>query len=343
MITGRLDFEQYLARYGVNDIDRCARRLRDLQADRALHREISAVSPWRISATAGGFPGSNRAALAQFYNLLASPPFRYLFETQKVNHFRALVPRLLAAVGPQARVLDVGCHAGLITNYLALQRPHAHVVGLDLAGEAIALARRAAHDLHLANVEFACGDLLEVHWRQRFDLVLATSVLMDLTFGPTDEPSSDGGEDTSPAGGCLADLIALSDAELDALIESTRRITAKVRRLARAAAAGGQVVVSIDFPEGDEVEGHLADRHRALIRRALASCGFHGPTEARLPYVKYRDVLDPDTGGLLHEEVTTWLLCSGPRRPARREPLDHEGRETTRNPRKGDRPGIGDR
>src|SRR3989442_11398246 len=51
---------------------------------------------------------------------------------------------LLARLAPDARVLDVGCGPGTITADLAARVPDGGVVGIDAAGDVLALARREA-------------------------------------------------------------------------------------------------------------------------------------------------------------------------------------------------------
>lgn len=56
-------------------------------------------------------------------------------------------------------VVDLGCGIGLFSLYMALCRPSARVVGLDISERRIAIARRSAEKLGLSNVEFRVQDL----------------------------------------------------------------------------------------------------------------------------------------------------------------------------------------
>jgi SAM-dependent methyltransferase len=57
------------------------------------------------------------------------------------------------------RFLDVGCSDGANLLPMAAALPHAHFVGCDLSGQAIALARASAAELGLTNVTFLQQDL----------------------------------------------------------------------------------------------------------------------------------------------------------------------------------------
>jgi ubiquinone/menaquinone biosynthesis C-methylase UbiE len=52
---------------------------------------------------------------------------------------------------------------------LAQERPRARVVGTDLSGAAVLVARRTAQRLHLANVEFRAGNWFEPVAGEQFD------------------------------------------------------------------------------------------------------------------------------------------------------------------------------
>ncbi|MFD0775916.1 class I SAM-dependent methyltransferase [Streptomonospora algeriensis] len=63
-----------------------------------------------------------------------------------------------AAIGPDDRVLDIGCGNGQITR-LAAQRAHrGHALGVDLSAPMLARAREAAATEGVANVGFEQGD-----------------------------------------------------------------------------------------------------------------------------------------------------------------------------------------
>jgi len=92
-----------------------------------------------------------------------------------------LTEQVLRAAGlrPGMRVLDVGCGAGDVSFLAAtLVGREGSVVGVDRSREAIALAKRRAADVGLANVSFVTQDLQELATEARFDAIIGRLVLM---------------------------------------------------------------------------------------------------------------------------------------------------------------------
>jgi ubiquinone/menaquinone biosynthesis C-methylase UbiE len=92
-----------------------------------------------------------------------------------------LTEELLRAAGirPGMRVLDVGCGVGDVSFLAAsLVGRDGSVIGVDRCAEAIALARRRAFDIGLANVSFVTQDLQELATDARFDAIIGRLVLM---------------------------------------------------------------------------------------------------------------------------------------------------------------------
>jgi ubiquinone/menaquinone biosynthesis C-methylase UbiE len=87
---------------------------------------------------------------------------------------------LLPRLSPAARVLDVGCGPGTITADLAGRVPQGRVIGVDRAGDVLAVARRNASDQ--ANLAFAAGDVYRLAFGDgAFDVVHAHQVLQHLS------------------------------------------------------------------------------------------------------------------------------------------------------------------
>ena len=95
---------------------------------------------------------------------------------------RALVPRpeteqLVEFVqseiyDPKSKILDVGTGTGVIALSLAGKFPEAQIIGSDISGEALSLARDNAARLGLTGVEFVQSNLLE-NISGKFDLIVA--------------------------------------------------------------------------------------------------------------------------------------------------------------------------
>ena len=85
------------------------------------------------------------------------------------------VERALAHLPQDApgRPLDLATGSGAIAVAMAHERPRLRVFGTDVSPEAIAVARRNAARLHLANVEFHVGDWYAPVGDERFTLIVS--------------------------------------------------------------------------------------------------------------------------------------------------------------------------
>ena len=86
-----------------------------------------------------------------------------------------LVEFALAQIQDQlpARILDLGSGSGAVTLAIARLRPAAAVLGVDVSPAAVALARRNAERLQIANAEFIESDWFAQVPPGAFDLILA--------------------------------------------------------------------------------------------------------------------------------------------------------------------------
>ena len=73
----------------------------------------------------------------------------------------------------QARILDLGTGSGAIALAVAQERPGTSVTGIDISGQALAIATRNAVRLQLTNVVFRQGSWFAPVAGERFDLVLS--------------------------------------------------------------------------------------------------------------------------------------------------------------------------
>lgn len=129
------------------------------------------ASYWEQRARRFASQGEGLAAVCsygmpQFYN-------RMIQLTQR----RALRPWLRVPAG--TRVLDVGCGVGRWSRWLATRGALVH--GIDLSPTMISIARQRAQAAGLAaRCHFAVQDLVRLQMPERFDLVLAVTVLQHI-------------------------------------------------------------------------------------------------------------------------------------------------------------------
>jgi release factor glutamine methyltransferase len=71
------------------------------------------------------------------------------------------------------RALDLGCGSGAVALAIAHERPRVDVLGADVSTAAVALARRNAERLSLANATFIESDWLTRVPRERFGVIVA--------------------------------------------------------------------------------------------------------------------------------------------------------------------------
>ena len=79
-----------------------------------------------------------------------------------------------------ARVLDVGCGAGVAARLIAESFPHATVVGIDPSPRAVAAARGRAGEAGLDNLTYSEGTFDDLDRLGPFDLIVTLDVLHDL-------------------------------------------------------------------------------------------------------------------------------------------------------------------
>jgi 2-polyprenyl-3-methyl-5-hydroxy-6-metoxy-1,4-benzoquinol methylase len=79
---------------------------------------------------------------------------------------------------PYARVLDIGCGNGFVTNRL----PGDSIIGIDQSENAIAYARSRKAP-HIEFLQKSFFELQEANWSRRFDLIVITGVLYPQYIG----------------------------------------------------------------------------------------------------------------------------------------------------------------
>ncbi|MDP1821071.1 MAG: class I SAM-dependent methyltransferase [Acidimicrobiales bacterium] len=90
-----------------------------------------------------------------------------------------LVPGLTERLTAGIDVLDVGCGSGHAINVLAAAFPASRFVGYDFSEESIAIGRREAAALGLANTTFEVVDVAQLAEENQFDLITAFDAIHD--------------------------------------------------------------------------------------------------------------------------------------------------------------------
>lgn len=86
-----------------------------------------------------------------------------------------------AGIAKGARVLDIGCGGGDVTQELARRvGPKGRVLGMDMDAVEIEIARKEAAALRIPNVEYRAGNILDDELGERFDTVYARFLLSHL-------------------------------------------------------------------------------------------------------------------------------------------------------------------
>lgn len=90
----------------------------------------------------------------------------------KTKRERILEELKRIALDPGMDVLDVGCGTGAVTRILAERVFPGRVVGLDLSGDRLSVAREIAKEQGVSNVEYRQADVRDLDPKEkRFDLV----------------------------------------------------------------------------------------------------------------------------------------------------------------------------
>lgn len=101
-----------------------------------------------------------------------------------VSHYLPLADGLPDRLTRGARALDLGCGTGHTTNLLAGAFPASTFLGVDIADDAITLARAEAERLELDNVDYALHDIRTIadtddRFAEPFDVVFGFDVIHD--------------------------------------------------------------------------------------------------------------------------------------------------------------------
>ncbi|MBS0160667.1 MAG: methyltransferase domain-containing protein [Nitrospira sp.] len=244
----RTRLQRHLAWWGLRHIESDAAYFawqRDVftpQELDALHRSIDA----KRQAANGS------AADIAFYDLTAHPRSVPALYSQRYEYYVEVGSRIAVRFEDAGTILDVGCGIGLLTTFYAAQCPHATFVGIDRSSASIALARQRTQDLGLTNLRFECVDLDQHSPAGRFDVIVATHVLLQTEQDPG-LPSCD-----------WQDFTRALDRQAQSDFEQRTGVGPRLDRLRGALAENGRVIAF-------EKTRQLA--RRIPFQRALAARG----------------------------------------------------------------------
>jgi release factor glutamine methyltransferase len=165
-----------------------------------------------------------------------------------------------------ARILDLGTGSGCIAITLALELPLARVTAVDVAADALQVARANARQLG-ATVEFLASDWFEALPAQRFDLIVANP-----PYVASGDPHLDQGDLRHEPVGALTD-------QADGLA-ALRHIVANAPHWL---APGGGLYFEHGYDQAPAVFALLADAGFTLIEQHRDLAGIVRVSGGRLP------------------------------------------------------------
>jgi release factor glutamine methyltransferase len=180
-----------------------------------------------------------------------------------------LVERALTHLPSDAgtQVLDLGTGSGAVALALAHERNACAVLGIDVSGPAVELARRNAAALGIDNVGFRCGDWYGPVDGERFDLIVSNPPYI----AEDDSRVASGVRRFEPHSALFAGADGLG----------------ALRRVIGGAPAhllpGGWIVVEHGDRQGSAVRGLMADAGLAAVLTFRDLAGAERCTEAMLP------------------------------------------------------------
>lgn len=109
---------------------------------------------------------------------------RRKYTSMLVSHYVPLAEGLPERLRAGARALDLGCGTGHTTNLLAEAFPESTFLGVDIADDAITLAKSEAERMGLDNVDYALHDIRTIadtdeRFAEPFDVVFGFDVIHD--------------------------------------------------------------------------------------------------------------------------------------------------------------------
>jgi len=123
----------------------------------------------------GGVPYSS---YPRFQQLMAENSAAF-HDTGLIPTILPLVPGITERLQAGLEVADIGCGSGHAINLMAQACPHSRFTGYDFSEEGVAVGRREAQALGLANAFFEARDVARLELHDRFDLMTAFDAIHD--------------------------------------------------------------------------------------------------------------------------------------------------------------------
>ena len=123
----------------------------------------------------GGVPYSS---YKRFHEVMSEESYQTVV-VGLIDHILPLVPDLTLDLKQGIKVLDIGCGKGKAVNLMAHHFPKSTFYGYDLSKEAIDDATKEAKDLKISNAFFKTNDVLDLTFKEKFDLITAFDAIDD--------------------------------------------------------------------------------------------------------------------------------------------------------------------
>lgn len=111
-----------------------------------------------LTETPANKSGGKRDLIARIISAYPGVIQLYCFVRFKIIHIRFL-EEIEQYLPNEGDILDLGCGFGLFALYMALRKPRAQVIGLDVDAKRLQIAQDAAKKLDIRNVTFVHQDL----------------------------------------------------------------------------------------------------------------------------------------------------------------------------------------